>query len=79
MAGTKVGVITLLLCATILLGLKPEHASAKVCPFFCYAEVAYMTCPPAPYKKLGPVCNCCLAKPGCKLFRADGTVICTAS
>ncbi|CDP10656.1 unnamed protein product [Coffea canephora] len=78
MAGAKVGIITLLFCATILLGWKPEHASAKVCPLVCF-KAAYMICPHPPHKKLRPVCNCCLAKPHCKLYRHDGTVICTAA
>ncbi|KAK4368522.1 hypothetical protein RND71_012314 [Anisodus tanguticus] len=81
MAKSKVGVLTLLLLCVFLLGSNyMEFAEAQICPQFCEPNVAYMTCPSSGNTKLHPTCtNCCKAGKGCKLFRKDGSLICTGT
>ncbi|KAM3233066.1 hypothetical protein P3L10_018425 [Capsicum annuum] len=83
MATSKVGILTLLfLCVILLLGSNVEHAEAKFCVQSCDPRVAFMTCPfsKPKYKKSFPECiNCCGASKGCKLFRQDGSIICTGT
>nr|XP_009768792.1 PREDICTED: proteinase inhibitor PSI-1.2-like [Nicotiana sylvestris] len=62
------------------LGSKVENANAKACLQKCNNEVEYMTCPSSGDEKIMPTCtNCCLAEVGCKLFRADGSLICVGN
>ncbi|EYU22804.1 hypothetical protein MIMGU_mgv1a025135mg, partial [Erythranthe guttata] len=64
----------------LVLESNAQYASAKVCPLYCIINQGiYMTCPSSGSQKLEPVCNCCLAKTGCKLYRDNGTLICTAT
>ncbi|KAF3944965.1 hypothetical protein CMV_028615 [Castanea mollissima] len=70
MEGHKIGIMVLLFCGTILLGVDPTNA-VKACPDICLAY-AYMTCPSSGNQKLDPACNCCFA-PGCTLYLPDGT------
>jgi len=64
---------------SVLLGGNLKNVDAqKICPRFCYDNVAYMTCPSTGDKHLYPKCNCCLASTGCVLYEIDGTRICTA-
>ncbi|XP_015069874.1 proteinase inhibitor type-2-like isoform X2 [Solanum pennellii] len=48
----------------------------KVCTQQCDPKVAYMTCPPESTKLTRVCVNCCTAKPGCKLYGHDGSLIC---
>nr|XP_004516042.1 proteinase inhibitor PSI-1.2 [Cicer arietinum] len=76
----KVGAILLVLVfGAILLGGNLNFVDAKVCPLICYDSAGYMTCPSSGDQHLSPPCNCCLASTGCKIYKADGTLICTAS
>ncbi|XP_060178862.1 proteinase inhibitor type-2 TR8 [Lycium barbarum] len=82
MALCKVGILSLLLLSGIfLLGIEVENANAqKMCLQYCDPEVAYMTCPSSGDKQINEVCvNCCTAGEGCKLFRTDGSLICTGT
>ncbi|KAM3233264.1 Proteinase inhibitor type-2 CEVI57 [Capsicum chinense] len=82
MAFCKVGILSLLLLSGIfLLGIEVEYGNAqKMCLQVCDPEVAYMTCPSSGDEKMSDVCvNCCTAAVGCKLFRSDGSFICTGT
>ncbi|KAM3239000.1 hypothetical protein P3L10_014033 [Capsicum annuum] len=81
MAFYKVGILSLLLLSGIfLLGIQVEYTSAKSCLQFCDNEVAYMTCASSRDEQISPVCvNCCTANEGCKLFRKNGSLICTGT
>ncbi|KAJ8560286.1 hypothetical protein K7X08_004344 [Anisodus acutangulus] len=82
MAFCKVGILSLLLLSGIfMLGIEVENANAqKTCLQFCDPEVAYMTCPSSGDEHITEVCvNCCTANEGCKLFRTDGSLICTGT
>ncbi|KAL6180363.1 hypothetical protein ACLB2K_047027 [Fragaria x ananassa] len=71
-------ILLLLVCGSVILGVVPTEA--KVCPLICYDAAAYMTCPSSGNEQLSPPCNCCLAPaPGCALYRADGTRLCTTT
>ncbi|XP_022870801.1 proteinase inhibitor PSI-1.2-like [Olea europaea var. sylvestris] len=80
MANSKVSILTLLLiCGLFFLGSNVQYAEAqrKICPQVCL-KVGYMTCPKSGPKKLHPGCtNCCKVKKGCKLYRSNGSLICT--
>ncbi|KAI3464349.1 hypothetical protein Pfo_021012 [Paulownia fortunei] len=78
-ATTRVWSWALLVFAMLVLGCNLQYASAKVCPLYCIGEGVYMTCPSSGSQKLEPACNCCLAPSGCKLYRDDGTLMCTAT
>lgn len=63
-----------------LLGIQVEYTSAKSCLQYCDGEVDYMTCPSSGDEQISPVCvNCCTAGEGCKLFKTDGSLICTGT
>ncbi|KAM3233265.1 Proteinase inhibitor type-2 CEVI57 [Capsicum annuum] len=82
MAFCKVGILSLLLVSGIfLLGIEVEFGNAqKMCIQVCDPEVASMTCPSSGDEKINDVCvNCCTAAVGCKLFRSDGSLICTGT
>ncbi|KAG5601429.1 hypothetical protein H5410_032799 [Solanum commersonii] len=82
MAFCKVGILSLLLLSGIfLLGIEVEYGNAqKMCIQVCDSEVAYMTCPSSGDEKITEECvNCCTANEGCKLYRADGSLICTGT
>ncbi|EPS62184.1 hypothetical protein M569_12608 [Genlisea aurea] len=49
---------------------------SKACYLICF-DAAYMTCPSTGLQKLAPACNCCLAGSGCKIYAADGSLICS--
>ncbi|XP_022870804.1 proteinase inhibitor type-2 CEVI57-like [Olea europaea var. sylvestris] len=80
MASSKVGILTLLLiCGLFFLGSNVQYAEAqkKVCPKNCL-KFGYMTCPKSGSRRLHPGCtNCCKIKKGCKLYRPNGSLICT--
>ncbi|XP_022852264.1 proteinase inhibitor PSI-1.2-like [Olea europaea var. sylvestris] len=82
MANSKVGIFTLLLiCGLFFLGSNVNYAEAetKICTKECL-NVGYMICPSSGPQKLHPSCtNCCRAQKGCKLYRSDGTLICTGT
>ncbi|KAB1204730.1 hypothetical protein CJ030_MR8G002618 [Morella rubra] len=68
--------VLLLVYGVILLGNYPEKImSAPPCPFPCFVDVEYVTCPSSGDKKLDPQCSCCLAPKNCTLHLADGTLI----
>ncbi|XP_060189706.1 proteinase inhibitor PSI-1.2-like [Lycium barbarum] len=81
MAFYKAGILSLLLLSGIfLLGIEVDYANAKSCLQFCDDNVAYMTCPSLGDEQISGVCeNCCTADEGCKLFRTDGSLICTGT
>nr|XP_009609049.1 proteinase inhibitor PSI-1.2-like [Nicotiana tomentosiformis]XP_009609787.1 proteinase inhibitor PSI-1.2-like [Nicotiana tomentosiformis] len=82
MAFYKSSILSLLLLSGIfLLGINEvKYVNAKSCLQFCDNEVAYMTCPSSGDEQISPVCvNCCTADEGCKLFRTDGSLICTGT
>lgn len=61
-----------------LLVIQVEYTNAKSCLQYCDDEVAYMTCPSSGDEQISQVCvNCCTADEGCKLFKTDGSLICT--
>lgn len=64
-----------------LLEIEVKYGNAqKMCLQVCDNEVTYMTCPSSGDEKISDVCvNCCTAGEGCKLFRADGSLICTGT
>ncbi|KAI8551059.1 hypothetical protein RHMOL_Rhmol06G0155600 [Rhododendron molle] len=70
MAANRVGVLYLLLvCGVFLLAVKPEHASAKICPQYCRVA-EYMVCGG---EKQPAACNCCFAGKGCTIYYSGGT------
>ncbi|KAE9584895.1 hypothetical protein Lal_00024227 [Lupinus albus] len=78
MAFNKVGfILFVILSGAIMIGGNMKSVDGKICPLICY-DAAYMTCPSTSDEHLTPLCNCCLASTGCKLYNADGTLICTA-
>ncbi|XP_022875960.1 proteinase inhibitor PSI-1.2-like [Olea europaea var. sylvestris] len=78
-AVNSVQVMAFLLFAMLVIGRNLEHANAKTCPQICSGVAAYTTCPASGDEKLTPACNCCFLQTGCKLFMADGTLLCTAN
>ncbi|CAA0827793.1 serine-type endopeptidase inhibitors [Striga hermonthica] len=77
---TRVWSFTLLLFGLMLvMAYSAQSARPKICPLYCIAVDAYMICPGS-NEKLEPVCNCCLARLGCKIYRnTTGDLICTAT
>ncbi|XAR53446.1 hypothetical protein NMG60_11022000 [Bertholletia excelsa] len=74
MAANRVNVLALLLVyGVLLMGTHVEHAGAKVCPFYCRADAAYMICESSGSTKLSPACNCCFAGKGCTIYYDNGT------
>ncbi|KAE9621573.1 putative proteinase inhibitor I20 [Lupinus albus] len=63
-----------------VLFMKSVEGSSKICiePLVC-DDAAYMICPSSGSKHVAPACNCCYAPIGCKLYRANNTVICTST
>ncbi|PHT98459.1 Proteinase inhibitor type-2 [Capsicum chinense] len=54
-----------------------ESTEPKKCPAICIID-AYMTCPSSGSVKIKVHCgNCCTLREGCKLYRKDGSLICT--
>ncbi|KAM3319380.1 hypothetical protein P3S67_006580 [Capsicum chacoense] len=55
-----------------------ESPEPKICPAICDLTAAYMTCPFSGSIKIKVDCgNCCTLREGCKLYRKDGSLICT--
>ncbi|OIT33418.1 PREDICTED: proteinase inhibitor PSI-1.2-like [Nicotiana attenuata] len=84
MATSEVGILTpLFLCVLLLGSTDVEYAEGKICrPKYCDPRVSYMSCPPsgaAPkeFFQFVTCYNCCELEPGCKLFDAAGSVLCT--
>nr|GLL42351.1 proteinase inhibitor PSI-1.2-like isoform X2 [Ipomoea trifida] len=68
----------LLVCGIVLIRVDGRY-DGKVCAQVCEQRVATMKCPPG-NKPTRPSCvNCCTAKIGCKLYRSDGSLLCTGT
>ncbi|XP_019151837.1 PREDICTED: proteinase inhibitor PSI-1.2-like isoform X2 [Ipomoea nil] len=81
MAVNKVVILLafLLVCGIVLIRVDGQYDGGKVCAQVCEQRVATMKCPPG-NKPTRPLCvNCCTAGTGCKLFRSDGSLLCTGT